>query len=77
MSVNEFDDELLDDIKELVSQGRLEEGTAAHGIALKVVDDGYDSLSDKQRAVYDEHIVPLLTRLHERREWDRKFGNDD
>src|SRR5713226_2051744 len=39
---------------------RLEEGTAAYGIAQKVINEGYDSLSPKQRRVYDRIVVPAL-----------------
>lgn len=55
-----YDYELAEQIDELIDSGDLEEGTPAHGIALKVVNEGYDSLSPKQRYVYDKYVWPLV-----------------
>jgi hypothetical protein len=66
MSVNDFDQELHDAIEELIDTGEIEAGTPAAGIAKRVVDQGYDSLTDAQKHVYDTYVVPALKRLAER-----------
>lgn len=45
-------------LKELINDGELE--TKQAGIAKIVINKGYNSLSDKQKFVYDRDIVPLL-----------------
>jgi hypothetical protein len=57
-----IDFDLYEAIKDLIEEGYLEEGTPAYGIALKAVDDGYENLSPKQKAVYDAVVVPALRR---------------
>ncbi|WP_193752810.1 hypothetical protein [Aureimonas ureilytica] len=47
--LDQYDSDIFEAIEELVAEGALEVGTVAHGIALKVVDDGYESLTPKQR----------------------------
>jgi hypothetical protein len=42
-----IDLELHDLIEDAVDTGWLEEGTAAYGVAQKVIHDGYESLSPK------------------------------
>ena len=56
-----IDFELYDLIEDLVDEGYLEEGTSAYGIAQKVIHEGYESLSPKQRYVYNTIVVPALT----------------
>jgi hypothetical protein len=73
----DHDHELYEDLQELVSTGQLEAKTPAHGIALQVVDDGYKSLSENQRAVYDSVIVPALEHLHRTRENDQAKNTMD
>lgn len=60
MSLNDYDQDLYELIAELVAEGELEEGTPVYGIAQQVVHMGYDSLSSKQKYVYDTHVVPLF-----------------
>jgi hypothetical protein len=47
-------------IEDLVHAGLIEERSPPYGVAQKVIYDGYDSLSPKQRALYDAVIVPAL-----------------
>jgi hypothetical protein len=60
MSANDYDVELYEAIKDLTDEGHLVEGTPAHGIAQQVIHMGYDTLTPKQRAVYDAIVVPAL-----------------
>jgi hypothetical protein len=64
---------LADAIQDLVVEGLLDDDTTAFGVAQQVVHDGYDSLSDKQRAVYQSFIVPLLRKRQEELENSRRF----
>lgn len=52
-------------IEQAVEQGLLEEGTPPHGIALKVAHEGLESLSPKQRHVYNKHVLPALAEIAE------------
>jgi|HubBroStandDraft_4_1064222.scaffolds.fasta_scaffold288435_2 hypothetical protein len=60
MSVNDYDVDLYEAVRDLVDEGLLEEGTPAYGIAQQVVHLGYDSLSPKQRTLYDAVVIPAL-----------------
>lgn len=71
MSVNDYDEELYLAIEDLVDSGNLEEGTPAYGVAQQVIHNGYDSLTSKQRALYDGIVVPALRRLEEENEVTR------
>jgi hypothetical protein len=75
MGIEDFDYDLQDAIEDLIADGVLDIGTPAHGIALQVVHDGYESLSDKQRAVFDKHVVPALKRRGERLEIQRRIDS--
>lgn len=71
-----IDFELYELITDAVDEGYIEEGTPAHGISKQVVDRGYDSLSDKQRWVYDTVVVPALEKLERDREVERLVAKD-
>ncbi len=78
MSVNDYDEELYLNIEDLVDCGALEKGTPAYGISKQVIDQGYESLTAKQQAVYDRIVVPALRRLHDRNEVERvRSSNPD
>lgn len=64
----EFDYEAHELLQEAIDKGMIEEKTAAHGVALQCIEDGYDSLSPKQKAVYDLQVQPHLAKLGEQRE---------
>lgn len=65
MSVNDYDAELYDAVEDLVSEGALEERTAAYGIAQQVIWRGYEFLTPKQRMLYDAVVVSALKRRGE------------
>jgi hypothetical protein len=65
------DYELYDAIEDAVDAGWLEEGTPAYGIAQKVIYEGYESLSPKQRYVYDTYVVTALEKREEELEVQR------
>ena len=73
MSVNDYDVELLEAIRDLRDDGQLEEKSAAFGIAMQVVWQGEGSLSTKQSYIYQSAVVPLLIKQAENREWDRRM----
>jgi alpha-amylase/alpha-mannosidase (GH57 family) len=66
-----IDLELSDSINELVDSGEIQKGTPAFGVAQQVIHSGYDSLSQNQKSVYDNHVVPALRRLAEENEANR------
>lgn len=72
MSVNDYDEDLYGRITEL----DLDEKSPAYGIAQQVIHMGYDSLSAKQRYIYDTEVVPLLKQQADDEEWARRFDPD-
>lgn len=77
MSVNDFDQELLDRIEDLTELGHLEKGSASYGIALQVTHAGLSSLSPNQRAVYEKHVLPALAMpLNEEEEFRQALRRD-
>lgn len=74
----EYDFEAHELLQSAVDEGLIEDDSIAHGVAKQCIDQGYDSLSAKQKAVYDNQVVPHLTKLVERREVeDRISGMPD
>lgn len=65
MSVNDYDHELHEAIQDLLDEGLIEKGTPSYGISQKVIDEGYDCLSSKQRFVYDTVVAPALQKRGE------------
>lgn len=57
--------ELNDAIQDLLDEGLLIEGTAGHGIALQVINQGYDSLKGKQLATFNKWVAEPLKRRAE------------
>lgn len=76
MGINDFDYELFEMVEELVDEGELEKGSAPYGVALQVVDFGYDSLTDKQKHVYDHHVLPLLGGKNQQYEMNRILNSN-
>lgn len=75
MDYNYESHELLQDA---VDEGMIDEKSAACGVAKQCIDQGYDSLSPAQRAVYDLQVVPHLKKIAERQEIeDRMRGMPD
>ena len=72
MSVNDYNDDLYLAIQEIA----LDEKSAEYGIAMKVVHEGYESLSAKQRYVYDTQVVPLLREQARLDEFNRLYDPD-
>lgn len=64
----DYDYEAHDLLQEAIDDGSIEEGSAAHGVALQSFDRGYDSLTDLQKAVFDRHVVPHLQKIGDQRE---------
>jgi hypothetical protein len=60
-----IDFDLHEAIQDLLDEGMLEEGTPAHGIAQQVIHTGYDSLSPKQRTLYDAVVIAALKKRGE------------
>lgn len=65
------DFDLHDLVSDATDEGLIEEGTPAYGVAQQVINQGYDSLSDRQKWVYDHRVVPALRRLQEQRDAER------
>lgn len=71
-----IDFELYDRIQDLIDEGGLEENSDAHGVARQVIHQGYDSLSPKQRTLYDAVVVPALKRRGEEMEVNRIMNSN-
>lgn len=55
--------EMDSDITDLVDEGLLIEGTPAHGIALKVINEGFEQLSEGQLRTWEKYVGnPLAER---------------
>lgn len=61
-----IDFDLHERIRDLVDEGDLEEGAAAFGVAQQVIHQGYESLTERQCAVYNSHVGPALEKQAER-----------
>lgn len=70
--IDDIDWDLLAQIDDLIDSGDLEEGTKEYGIAQQVVHQGYESLSPKQRYVYDKLLAPLLTERADEQYWQQR-----
>jgi hypothetical protein len=68
MSVNDYDEGSNMVIEDLVDAGKLEKGTPAYGVSRQVIHVGLESLTPKQRALYDAMVVPLLVWQAEKNE---------
>ena len=72
------DYELREMLDETVEGGSIEVGTAAHGVALLCLDQGYSVLTEKQRSVFNDHVRPHLAKIAARREIEaRRSGWPD
>jgi hypothetical protein len=60
MSEHEYDGDLFKAIEALVAHDVFGRGAPAFDIAQKVIASGYDSLSRKERQLYDAVVVPAL-----------------
>ena len=73
--LDDIDWDLLELIDDLVGSGDLEEGTKEYGIAQQVVHQGYESLSPKQRYVFDKNVARLLKERAEERYWEERAAS--
>jgi hypothetical protein len=67
----DFDQLLHDEIQDLVAEGMLDKNSPAYGIAQVVIDGRYGSLSGNQKAIYESHVMPPLTKLRQQRDIQR------
>jgi hypothetical protein len=71
-----IDFELHDQIEDLVDEGIIEKGSTPYGVAQQVINEGYKSLSPKQRWVYDTVIGPALAERGEELEMIRIINSN-
>ena len=50
----------LDALESLSNMGRIDKTSAAYGVARRCFTEGYDSLTAKQKYVYDKNIAPAI-----------------
>jgi len=62
---------LFESIQELLDEGSISDSEPAYGVAKQVIHRGYDSLSPKQRTLYDAIIIPALKKRAEELEFIR------
>lgn len=61
-----YDWEMDSYVTDLVEEGLLAEGTPAHGIALKVMNEGFAQLSQEQLRTWEKYVgKPLADRQRE------------
>lgn len=62
MTNTDFDAELLELLQEAIDSGALDEEADrnAIGVARQVVDMGYDSLTPKQKGLYNAKVAPAI-----------------
>ena len=80
MSEIDLDFDLHNAIQDLIGKGLLQENTLAHGVARKVIHDGYDSLTLTQQTLYDDVVTPALKKRdddleHNRAKTSSEHGN--
>jgi len=75
--VNDYDVDLYEAIEDLIDEVLLEKGTPAYGIAQRVIHNGYDSLTPKQRTLYDAVVIPALERRGERLRVNQSTNSSD
>jgi hypothetical protein len=76
MSVNDYDEELHTIACELEDRLELEKGTPEYGITQQVICQGYGSLTEKQRYIYDTKVAPLIKILLEEWEMNRIMNSN-
>lgn len=59
----QFDPDLGANLNAAIAGGLIEEDSAAAGLAQQVIDDGVESLSLKQRFIFERVIEPWLSEL--------------
>ncbi|WP_335921910.1 hypothetical protein [Shewanella chilikensis] len=50
----------LEALSTLADMGYIDKDSAAFGIAQQYFHEGFDSLSEKQRAIFNKHISPVI-----------------
>jgi len=55
-----IDFDLYHAVEQLIEEGDIQPDAPAYGIAQQVIHQGYDSLSDRQRFLYERDISPAL-----------------
>ena len=77
MSERDIDFDLHNAIQDLIGDCLLEENALAHGVARKVIHDGYDSLTPAQRTLYDDVVAPALKKRGEEIEHNRVMASSE
>jgi len=77
MSERDIDFDLHNAIQDLIGDSLLEENALAHGVARKVIHDGYDSLTPAQRTLYDDVVAPALKKRGEEIEHNRVMASSE
>jgi len=67
-----IDFELYETVSDAVDEGFIEEGTPEYGIAQQVIHQGYESLTDRQKWVFDHKAWRALKGLQENRDAERR-----
>lgn len=70
-------DALAEELETLIGEGELEEGTASYGVAKQIIGRGIETLSEKQRVLFDGLIRDRLDRAARDREIARLVNNDN
>ncbi|RMO19018.1 hypothetical protein ALQ47_03107 [Pseudomonas cichorii] len=63
--------DLQNAIQDLLDEGLLEEGTAGYGIALQIIERGFESLKGDQKRTYEKYVEGPLKKRHQQLEIQR------
>lgn len=66
-------EDLLDLLDDAVAEGEVDPESAGHGVALAVLDGGWDSLSAKQKGAFTRYVQPVLERRAQKLAVQRVF----
>lgn len=75
--VQQEEDARAEALEGLIAEGGLEEGTPAYGVAKQIIGKGIETLSEKQRALFDGLISDRLERSARDREIARLVNEDN
>lgn len=64
MRIEDFDQQLHDDVADLVAEGLIDKDSAAYGICQQGITDGPESMTALHRAVFESVVTPALEKLN-------------
>lgn len=69
----EYDNELHELLQTAIDEGRIDEESAACGVAKFCITHGYHALSKPQQASFNQYVVPHLQKIIDQREIEARM----